>query len=201
MWCLSVSINYILSTCRRAGHLTSSTVAPFAVLTALGAGLWLGCQLGRVDDMCGVGRGSLHIGEFMIGSGCEERDQQQHSSFDEEKRERCLRSRARIMWPVLESSALIDGRLREFGARALSFASWRSAFVGRFVGRPLACSEQERCSCRQAKKKYPFIFILNLARLGRLDRCYPHKVCHVARNWTTHGRVGPEGGTEQHTST
>eukprot|EP00903_Cladosiphon_okamuranus_P022292 g20498.t1 len=51
-----------------AGDMASTILAPVAVLVALIAGLWLGFQLGKVDDMCSVGRESLHIGGFMIGS-------------------------------------------------------------------------------------------------------------------------------------
>ena len=56
---------------RRAGDKASSILAPVLVLLALVAGLWLGFQLSRVDDMCSVGRESLHIGAFMIGSASE----------------------------------------------------------------------------------------------------------------------------------
>ena len=52
--------------------MTSTTVAPVAVLVALLSGLWLGFQLGKVDDMCSVGRESLQIGGFMIGAAREE---------------------------------------------------------------------------------------------------------------------------------
>lgn len=51
--------------------MASSVLAPIAVLMALVAGLWLGCQLSKVDDMCSVGRESLQIGAFMMGSARE----------------------------------------------------------------------------------------------------------------------------------
>ncbi len=53
---------------RRAGDKASTIVAPAAVTVAIIAGLWLGFQLVKVDDMCSMGRESLNIGAFMIGS-------------------------------------------------------------------------------------------------------------------------------------
>ena len=56
---------------RRTGGKVQSVLAPVALLLALVAGLSLGFQLGRVDDMCSVGRESLDIGACMIGSASE----------------------------------------------------------------------------------------------------------------------------------
>lgn len=69
--CRKRLIHSSLATYRRAADVASTTLAPVAVLCALFAGLWLGFQLSKVDDMCSVGRESLHIGAFMIGSACE----------------------------------------------------------------------------------------------------------------------------------
>lgn len=55
---------------RRAAD-KASTLTPAAVMIALIAGLWLGVQLRKVDDMCSVGRESLRVGVFMIGAICE----------------------------------------------------------------------------------------------------------------------------------
>lgn len=52
--------------------MTSTAAAPVIVGISITAALWLGCELGKVDDMFSVGRESLQIGGFMIGSACEE---------------------------------------------------------------------------------------------------------------------------------
>lgn len=69
--CVHLTPLLLPPTFRRAGDMASTTLAPFAVLLALIAGLWLGFQLGKVDDMCSVGRESLHIGGFMVWSARE----------------------------------------------------------------------------------------------------------------------------------
>ena len=56
---------------RRTGGKVQSVLAPVALLLALVAGLSLGFQLSRVDDMCSVGRENLDIGACMIGSASE----------------------------------------------------------------------------------------------------------------------------------
>eukprot|EP00752_Nemacystus_decipiens_P009743 g8701.t1 len=123
----------------RTADLVSTIMSPLAMLIALAAAAWVGSELRKVDDMCSVGRETIYMEVFLVGSGC---------IFPRRMGARTMRRVVVNLAPsgrvASQASGGLDGKLDDI----LGFPPLRSAF-GEF--------------CRKALCYESFSFLLDVA--------------------------------------